>query len=68
MTFTDVIILIVVIGLLATIIYFSFIKNKGKVHVHLVQALNQVLLKNTINVNVKEKNSNKLLSKDDSFF
>ena len=30
MTFTDVIILIVVIGLLATIIYFSFIKNKGK--------------------------------------
>lgn len=30
MTFTDVIILIVVIGSLATIIYFSFIKNKGK--------------------------------------
>lgn len=30
MTFTDVIILIVVIGLLATIIYFSFIKNKDK--------------------------------------
>ena len=30
MTFTDVVILLVVFSLLATIIYFQFIKNKGK--------------------------------------